>query len=447
MMWNDIKASDFGPDFIFGTAASAFQTEGAWNEDGKGVSIWDVFAQRRKIRRKGNAQTACDFYHRFEDDVKLMQLLGLRHFRFSIAWTRIFPDGHGTVNQKGIDFYKRLVECLRKHDIEPWITLFHWDLPQALQEKGGWANRDTVFHFCDYVNVFATHFKNDVNNWMVLNEPLAFTFLGYMLGWHAPGKRSPAKFCAAVHHAMLAQALGGRALKSVSNSFFTGTTHSCTYIEPVNEKEKNIRAARVVDALLNRLYIEPLLGMGYPFSDLKFLQRIETYMKPGDEKNICFDYDFIGIQNYSREIVRYHPLVPFIKSINVPPSKRNADHTQMNWEVYPDSIYRMVKKYAAYETIKKIIITENGAAFDDSVIDGKIIDERRKIFLQQYLAKVLQAKKDVPKLNGYFLWSFTDNFEWAEGITPRFGIVHVDYNTQQRLVKNSGWWYSQFLER
>jgi len=440
--------NDFGEDFKWGVSTAAYQIEGAHNIDGKGLSIWDTFSQKKKkIFNNHNGNTACDFYTHYADDIALLYKLNIPNYRFSVSWSRILPHGIGAVNVKGIDFYNRVIDFCLELGIEPWITLYHWDLPQELQQKGGWANREIIHWFSYFVDCCIKNFGDRVKYWMVLNEPMVFTGAGYFLGVHAPGKKGLSSFLAAAHHAALCQAEGGRIIKSLRTDCKVGTTFSYSHVEPYRvNNEKDINAAVKVDALLNRMFIEPLLGLGYPTKDLKILQRIERFMYPYDDKKLAFDMDFIGLQNYTREIVSHAPLMPFVKAKIIKASKRNVEHTVMDWEIHPPSIYNALKQYNSYKQIKEIIVTENGAAFTDAHDQGMIDDSKRVKYLQDYIAQVLVAKKEGVKVNGYFVWTLMDNFEWAEGFYPRFGLVYVDFATQQRIVKNSGRWYSQFLK-
>jgi beta-glucosidase len=441
-----LDKNDFGADFKWGVSAAAYQTEGAWNLDGKGLSIWDVFtAKRGKILKGQHANTACDFYHHYAQDIALMRQMNIGNFRFSLAWSRILPQGTGQVNYKGIDFYKRVIDFCLELDIEPWLTLYHWDLPQALEQRGGWTNRDIVNWFGNYTETCVKHFGDTVNRWMVLNEPMVFTGAGYFLGVHAPGKKGINNFLSAAHHAALCQAEGGRIIKAMQPHSKVGTTFSCSDITPYSDKPADVAAATRVDALINRMFVEPLAGKGYPVTALPLLRRIEKYMKSGDEQRLAFDMDFIGIQNYTREKVVQSYRMPFIWARLVPANKRNVPLTVMNWEVYPECIYNMLHQFNSYG-FKEIIVTENGAAFEDHLHEGKVHDEKRRHYLQQHIAQVQKAQQEGVPVNGYFVWSFTDNFEWAEGYKPRFGLVHVDYSTQKRTVKSSGHWYSSFLQ-
>lgn len=442
----DLHKGDFGPEFIWGVSTAAYQIEGAHDSNDKGESIWDRFTLNTKNIHLGqNGQKACDFYNRYKEDILLMRSMNIRHFRFSLSWSRIMPDGQGTLSTAGIDFYNRVIDFCLACGITPWVTLYHWDLPQALEEKGGWTNRDILNWFETYAIHCGQLFGDRVKHWMVLNEPMVFTGAGYFLGAHAPGKKGLSNFLPSVHHATLCQALGGRALRKVVENACIGTTFSCSQISPYSSRKRDIKAAKKADALLNRLFIEPSLGLGYPVKDLKVLRRLAKYQKPGDEKNMVFDFDFIGIQNYTREVIKYSFTVPYLRSKLVHATKRKVPTTLMDWEVYPKSIHTMISKYNAYEGINKLIITENGAAFEDKVVHGKVDDRLRLSYLQAYIKEVYRAKKEGLRLDGYFVWTFTDNFEWAEGYRPRFGLVYNDFDTQKRIVKSSGKWYKEFL--
>ena len=444
---DEIRASDFGTDFRWGTATASFQVEGAVTDEGRGPSIWDNFTkQKGKIKNGHHADIACDFYNRYEDDLDLVAELGFTEFRFSISWSRILPEGIGAVNQKGIDFYNRVINKCLLLGIEPWITLYHWDLPQALENRGGWKNREIVDWFSEYVNLCATEFGPKVKNWIVLNEPMAVAGLGYTTGLHAPGKKGLFNFLPVVHHLALCQAEGGRILRDLVENAYIGTALSCSYIQPYTSSPKDIRAAQRADAIMNRLFLEPTLGMGYPADVFPFLKGIKKFMKPGDEEKLAFEFDFIGLQNYFRVIVKHSYFAPVLWLEDVPAKKRNVPLTAMGWEVAPDGIYEILKQFGKYPGIKEIIISDNGAAFEDILENGKVNDSRRVQFFQDYLAHVLKAKKEGVKVGGYLAWSLLDNFEWAEGYNPRFGLVYVNYETQERIVKDSGKWFTDFLK-
>lgn len=445
----ELKRSDFGRDFVWGTATASYQIEGGWNEDGKGESNWDHFTHyhKRKIKTRENGDVACDFYHRYESDIELMHKMNIPASRFSIGWSRILPQGTGQVNQKGIDFYNRVIDKCLKENVEPWVTCYHWDLPQALEAKGGWTNRDIIKWFQEYVDICARSFGDRVKNWMVFNEPMSFTLGGYMLGIHAPGGTlSFDKFYCSTHHVVMSHGAAGRILREQVKGANIGTTFSCMPIDGWKDKPANKEAAKRVDVMANRLFIEPVLGMGYPVHDLPALKHIDKYMPPGDVEQMKFDFDFIGLQNYTRWVVKNFALTPLVHALNIPPKKMGHDLTEMGWEVYPEGMYRIIRQFAAYPGVKKIYLTENGVAVKDEMVNGEINDTRRTQYIKDYLQQVLKAKREGIDIRGYFIWSFLDNFEWAEGYRPKLGIVAVDYKTQQRTIKASGKWFSEFLK-
>ncbi|MBS7233492.1 beta-glucosidase [Flavobacterium psychroterrae] len=441
-----LNKNQFGDDFLWGVSTAAFQIEGAHDADGKGSSIWDVFtAQKGKVKNGHHALTACDFYNSYQNDIDLIRELNIPNFRFSISWTRIMPTGIHPVNQAGIDYYNKIIDSLLASGIEPWITLYHWDLPHVLETKGGWTNRESVTWFSEYVAVCAQHFGDRVKNWMVINEPSVFTGAGYFLGIHAPGKKGITNYLKAMHHVTLATAAGAKILRDKVQDANIGTTFSCTHIEPATQNQKDIDAAKRVDTLLNRTFIEPILGLGYPQADLPVLKKLNNYILADDLNNLAFDFDFIGLQCYTREVVKSSILIPYIGAELISAEKRNVISTDMGWEVYPPALYEVLKKFNEYKNIKKIIITENGAAFPDILTNGKVYDIKRTHYIQDHLEQILKAKKDGLNVEGYFVWSLTDNFEWAEGYNARFGLIHVDFDTQQRTIKHSGLWFKDFL--
>ncbi|TDW48746.1 beta-glucosidase [Flavobacterium sp. 270] len=440
-----LHKDQFGADFLWGVSTAAFQIEGAHDADGKGSSIWDVFtAQKGKIKNGHHAITACDFYNSYQSDIELIKELNIPNFRFSISWSRIMPTGTNPVNQAGIDYYNKIIDCLLEKNIEPWVTIYHWDLPHALEVKGGWTNRDSVSWFSEYVAVCAQHFGDRVKNWMVINEPSVFTGAGYFLGIHAPGKKGITNYLKAMHHVTLSTAAGAKILRNKVENANIGTTFSCTHIEPATDKPADVQAAKRVDTLLNRTFIEPILGLGYPQNDLPVLKKLNNYILEDDLSNMAFDFDFIGLQCYTREVVKSSILIPYIGAELVSAEKRNVIATEMGWEVYPPALYHVLKKFNDYN-IKKIIITENGAAFPDTLTNGKVYDIKRTHYIQDHLEQILKLKEEGYKVDGYFVWSLTDNFEWAEGYNARFGLVYVDFETQERTIKQSGLWFSGFL--
>lgn len=441
-----LKPLDFGANFAWGVSTAAYQIEGAHNKNGKGFSIWDDFTSKKgKIHKNENGNIAVDFFHKYKEDILLMKSMNIPNFRFSLSWSRIIPNGIGNINQEGIDFYNQVIDFCLECGITPWITLYHWDLPLTLENQGGWTNRTILNWFEEYVMLCAKEFGNRVKHWMVINEPMVFTGAGYFLGVHAPGKKGLKNFLPAIHHTTLCQALGGRILKKMIPNGFIGTTFSCSQVTPYKDTKKHIQAAKRADTLLNRLYIEPLLGLGYPMKSFPILKRMKKYMKPGDDLLCQFDFDFIGIQNYTREVIKHNYFVPYIKAKILKASKRHVETTLMDWEVYPPSIYNMIKQFNQYKNIKKLIITENGAAFTDVLNNNEVEDVKRLDYLQSHLKEVHRAQQDGFKIDGYFAWTFTDNFEWAEGYKARFGLVHIDFTNQKRTLKSSGKWFQSFL--
>jgi beta-glucosidase len=442
------SAKDFGKNFQWGVAIAAAQNEGAADLYGKGLSIWDVYARKSgKVKGNHSPAIACDFYHRYKDDLLLVKALGFSVFRFSISWARIMPDGIGKINKEGIDFYHRVIdECLQL-GLTPYVTLYHWDLPYELQKKGGWMNYFINKWFSRYVTVCAKAFGDKVKNWIILNEPFGFTSLGYMLGKHAPGKRGLSNFLPAIHHAALAQAEGGHIIRQLVPHANIGTTFSFSEIIPYSKRQEDIEAANRIDVLMNRLFIEPTLGKSYPREDnFKFIEKLEMHNKAWKYiDRFKFDFDFIGLQYYFPVVVRYNSLIPIVQASDVKAKSRKVPYTAMGWEINADSFYNIIKKIAAYSGVKKIIITENGAAFKDELKNGVINDADRIAYFQQHLQAVLKAKKEGINIRGYFAWTLTDNFEWSEGYDARFGLVHIDFKTQLRTIKNSGYWFRDFL--
>lgn len=443
----ELNREAFGDGFKWGVTISAFQNEGAVSEDGKGESIWDRFtAQKGKIKTGENAHTACNFYNNYSNDILLAKDLNFENFGLSLAWSRIMPQGTVQINRKGVDYYHRVIDKLLEQGIDPWVTLYHWDLPQKLEDKGGWTNRDIIGWFSDYVDFCTRAFGDKVKNYKVLNEPSAFTGFGYMTGEHAPGHKNIFRFLAAAHHANLCQAEGGRIVRQNVKNSHVGTSFATFSVQPADNSFLNLRSARVIDATINKMFVEPLVGLGYPTKDFPAMRLIELFFKQGDEKNIQFDFDFIGVQYYCRLVTRFS-LFPFLAFANeVPARERKVPMNNMGFEIYPEGMYEVLKRYDAYPGNHKLIITENGVCLDDEVQNGMVNDEVRVQFYKDYLAQVLRAKQEGVKVEGFFCWTLMDNFEWWEGYRARFGLVHVDHQTQQRIIKGSGYWMKEFLQ-
>lgn len=433
--------------FLWGAATSAYQIEGARYADGKTDSIWDTFAHRRgKIKNREHGDIACDHYNLMPEDVALMRKMGLQAYRFSIAWPRIFPQDRGPANPKGLDFYSRLVDKLLAAGIRPFVTLYHWDLPQYLEDKGGWTNRETVGRFSDYVTAVTKRLGDRVKDFIVFNEPMIFLSLGYLLGIHAPGRRGFKNFFSSSHHVLLAQAEGARVLRALVPDAQVGTTISATAAYPATNHPLDIRAAERFDTFYNTFYIEPVLTGRYKTEHFPVLRRIEKFIRPGDMETLRFDFDFWGLNTYTRKQVRYSRWIPYIRWRELK-NPVGAKETALRWEIYPEGIYDLLKKYAAYPGVKKLYITENGAAFHDQLVAGRVVDKYRIEYLDAYTQQVLRARAEGVPVAGYFAWSLLDNFEWAEGYHSRFGLVYVDYLTQRRYLKDSAFWYRDLISR
>ncbi len=442
-----LNASSFGKDFLWGVATAAAQNEGAYNIDGRGLSVWDVFARRQgKIKGGHKPYEACDFYHRFKDDLLLVKALGFNVFRFSISWSRIFPEGIGKINKEGVAFYHKVIDECILLGLTPFVTLYHWDLPHALEKEGGWTSIHMLKWFSRYASFCAEEFGDKVKNWIILNEPMGFTSLGYMLGKHAPGKTGLNNFFPAIHNAALAQAEGGRIVRKLVKGAYIGTTFSCSEVVPFTQKKEDVAAAKRMDILLNRLFIEPALGRNYPHDDFPLMDKLHFHsMAWKYTDRMKFDFDFIGIQNYFSVTVKHNPIVPYIQASEVKAAARKAPHTALGWEINAESFYRMLKRYWRYGMVKEIIVTENGACFKDVVHSGAVGDEHRIQYFQQYLIAMKKAKQEGANIKGYFAWTLTDNFEWNEGFNARFGLIHLDFKTQLRTIKQSGYWWRDFL--
>lgn len=442
-----MESTDFGADFLWGIATAATQIEGAASTYGKGASIWDTFAKRNGKIKKGHLlEIACDFYHRYKSDIALVKLLGFKVFRFSISWSRIFPEGKGRINQEGVSFYHHIIDECLLNGITPYVTLYHWDLPEALSKDGGWTAHYINADFNDFVRFCAKTYGDKVKNWIVMNEPFGFTSLGYMLGIHAPGESGLTNFFAAALHAAIAQADGGRILRAEVSEANIGTTFSCSEIIPYTNNQMDVLAAKRVDCLMNRLFIEPVLGMGFPTANWEVLEKFALSHSTWRHQNkMSFDFDFIGLQNYFPLVVKYNAFIPVIQAWEVKAKNRKQPHTAMGWEINADSFYNIIKQFAAYPNVKNIMITENGAAFNDKLIDGAVQDNERIDYFSSYLKTMLKAKNEGVNITGYMAWTLMDNFEWAEGYNKRFGLVYTDFKTQERIIKNSGYWWKNFL--
>jgi beta-glucosidase len=436
----------FPDGFLWGTATAAYQIEGAHDADGKGPSIWDTFSHTpSKIYENHNGDVACDHYHRYRDDVAIMAELGLNAYRFSISWPRVIPGGLGTPNHKGLDFYSRLADALLERNIRPFVTLYHWDLPQAMEDRGGWGARDTAAAFGDYAALMGRTLGDRVKDWITLNEPLASTSAGYIFGIHPPGKQDPPLAFQVSHHLNLAHGHAVRALRATVRGVRVGITQVSLPVYPASESDADRQAARRYDGFVNRWYWEPPLRGTYPADVGERLGPLAPKILDSDLTLISPPIDFFGHNSYSRAVVRDDPASVLLGATQVSPEGK--PQTEMGWEIYPEHLYdalmRITRDYGAPE----IYITENGAAFADEVVSGAVHDPQRIDYLRSHLSAAHRAIQEGAKLRGYFCWSLLDNFEWSFGYSKRFGIVYVDYPTQRRIVKASGRFFSEVARR
>jgi len=445
-------ASDFAfpASFLWGAATAAYQIEGAWEEDAKGESIWDRFAHTPgKIKHGDTGDVACDSYHLWHEDIALMRAMKLNSYRFSISWPRIQPLGSGSGNAKGIDYYSRLVDDLNEAGIRPLVTLYHWDLPQALEDAGGWPNRDIADRFADYVDLISRALGDRVSEWMLFNEPMAFTYRGYLESSHAPGRSSLLDFLRATHTVNLAQGASFRALKATRPSAHVGTAFSMSPCEPATDSEADRLAAERAHAITNVWFLEPALRGRYPEAFV-FLPATAMGIKAGDMERVQAPLDFVGINLYYRTMVSAPGALDRLTHPQewLFPAKmaegQQGPRTDMGWEVWPQALYDMVMRITRDYNRPEIQITESGCAYDDAPsADGVIHDTRRIAYHHQYLAALAQAMTDGAQVRGYQAWSLMDNFEWAEGFGQRFGLTYVDFKSQKRTIKDSGWWYAK----
>jgi beta-glucosidase len=431
-------------DFEWGTATAAFQVEGAWNEDGKGESIWDRFNHEPgRIKEGDTADVACDFYHRYRQDVALMKELGVNASRFSISWPRIFPAGKGAVNQKGLDFYSRLIDELLVAGITPFPTLYHWDLPQAMQDVGGWANRDVARYFADYCGTVVDHLGDRVKRWMIFNEPWVFAVLGYMAGYHAPGIRDADMTLRATHIVNIAQGLAARAVRATGKVDAVSSAFSMTWMSPASASDEDRAAAERLHAFSNVWFIEPALYGRYPDAYVNWLDESRLDIQPGDMDEIKVPLDFIAVNLYTGADVADNPEDENIGARQI--ERPDVERTDFGWEVCPEALHRMIMRvWNDYRL--PIYITENGCSYNDGPDEhGVVRDDRRVSFLRRYIGQVGRAIGEGADVRGYYHWTSTDNFEWAEGYQQRFGLIYVDFPTQRRTMKNSGYWYRDLI--
>ncbi|NOT64640.1 MAG: beta-glucosidase [Methylotenera sp.] len=444
-MLPQVERSDFVNDFRWGCATSAYQIEGSTNVDGRGTTIWDKFCEQAGTIRDGSSGAiACDHYNRWPQDLDLARELGLNSYRFSIAWSRIFPDGRGMANNKGLDFYSRLVDGLLERGIEPWPTLYHWDLPQALQEQGGWKNRDTATAFADFAHTVSHHLGDRVQHWITHNEPWCTAFLGHYEGIHAPGEKNIGAALQVCHHVLLSHGMAISAIRSNVANAKVGIALSLHPLKSASNQQADIDATIRHDGLRNRWFLDPLYGHGYPQDILPLFGKNTPIVKTGDMAIIATATDFLGVNYYFPETIANASNEGSLSTKVV--EAEHVERTDFGWEVSPEGMTDLLTRITKDYNPPEIYITENGSTYDDVVTkDGQIADQKRRSYLVRHLAELKVAMASGVPLKGYFAWSLLDNFEWAEGYTRRFGLIHVDYATQQRRLKLSGEWYRDFL--
>jgi beta-glucosidase len=442
----------FPERFVWGAGTSAFQIEGGWNEDGKSESIWDRYCRTPgKIADGSSGDVACDHYHRWRDDIALMKRLALPAYRFSISWPRILPEGRGKVNQAGLDFYTRLVDGLLEAGIRPFVTLYHWDLPQALQEAGGWPERVVAEAFAEYTDVVSGALGDRVRDWMTINEPWCMSLLSYQIGEHAPGwKDNWVAALRAAHHALLAHGWAVPVLRRNSPGAQVGIVLNYVPAYAASPSEADAQAAHGFDGYFNRWFLDPVFGRGYPddmvrgYGQAGHLPDDMAFVHAGDLEAIAAPTDFLALNYYNRAILRSQaiPETENLPRVEFP----HAEVTDMGWEIYADGLHDMLVRVHRDYGPGRVYVAENGASFSDGPDGaGRVPDVRRTAYLRDHLAACHRAIQAGVPLNGYFVWSLLDNFEWAKGYTQRFGVVWVDYASQKRLPKMSALWYQDVI--
>lgn len=437
----------FEKNFIFGLATSSYQIEGAAAEDGRSPSIWDTFCiTPGKVYEGHTGDVACDHYHRYKEDVGILKEIGVNAYRFSISWSRIFPE-NGQYNPKGMEFYKKLIDELNRNDIKPTVTLFHWDLPMWAYNMGGWLNRDSVKWFQEYAVKVFEELNDSVKFWITHNEPYCASILGYYLGIHAPGHKNTREALIAAHHILLSH---GAAVEAFREFGFRdrkiGIALNLTPFYSVSDSKEDIEAAFRGDGLSNRWFLDPILKASYPGDMKKVFNNAAgefDFIKDGDLQKISIKNDFLGVNYYSRALVKFSQ----DSKLNYQSVKWNLKKTAMGWEIYPEGLYDIIVKLRKEYTQLPIYITENGAAFDDTLSDKKRINDVERInYIKSHLLKIAELNQQGADIRGYYLWSFMDNFEWAYGYSKRFGIVYVDFKTQERILKDSALWYKDVIK-
>jgi beta-glucosidase len=429
----------FPRGFVWGTATSSYQIEGAAKVDGKGQSIWDTFSYTPgKILTGENGDVACDHYNLYETDFQLAKQLNSKAYRFSVSWPRIYPIGHGKINLAGMDYYDRLVESLLAKGIDPYITLYHWDLPQSLQDKGGWVNRDTAGYFADYAAALSRRFGDRVKNWITINEPWVVASIGNVTGEHAPGVRDIKTALHVGHHLLVGHGLATQAIRATNSSANVGISLSVNPVEAATETAADIKAADEEWNKSGRWFLDPLFGAAYPPKVYDLFGHDLIPVLPNDLALIGQSIDFLGLNYYTRTVLGSKGFVNKVPG---------SEYTDMGWEVHPPALYRLLMKLNKDYNLPPIFITENGCAVPDLLTpEGHVHDERRIKYMHDHLIAIRRAMLDGVHVRGYFAWSLLDNFEWQHGFSKRFGLIYVDFETQKRYIKDSGYWYAKVIQ-
>lgn len=438
----------FPKNFYFGSASAAYQIEGGWDADGKGMSTWDAFVRKPgKIKHGDTGDVACDTYNNFQTDVDLIAQMKMNAYRFSIAWSRVLPQGKGAVNAKGLDYYNRLVDALLEKKITPFITMFHWDMPQALFElNGGFAGRDTAYYFADYAEVIVKSLGDRVKNWITLNEPWEHAFFGHFVGEHAPGVRNPWKYFKVAHHELLGHGLAVQRVRNLHPDLNIGITLSQFPIYPYADTPKHRESASFADDFLNRFYLDGIYKGKYPEAFMKRIRLFQPKIEPGDMEITSTPIDFLGVNYYTRQYARYVWYLPILNTWVDRDPPPGIEHPILGKSAYPEGMGELLKRYREEYGAPVIYITENGCGDFDAVEEnGRFHDNHRIEYLKHYLAELEKGIAAGSDVRGYFMWSTTDNFEWAQGRAHRMGFFRVNYDTQERMIKDSAYWYRDLI--
>lgn len=442
-----MKIYKFPDNFLWGAATSSYQIEGAWEADNKSMSIWDDFCRKPGAIYNGDrGDIACDHYYRYEEDIEIMKKIGIKAYRFSVSWPRIMPKGYGEPNKKGVEFYKNLITLLNKNNIKPFLTIYHWDLPLELQKEGGWANRKTAEYFVQYSKYLFKEFGDSVSYWATINEPFIVSMVGNYWGIHAPGIQDPKTAFQVSHNLLLAHGYTVNAFKEMKMKSKIGIVLNMPDIHSASNNMEDKMAARIKEGLINRWYTEPVFKGTYPNFICEFLKKkgIFPEIQADDLKYIHTPVDFLGLNYYSRSVIKY--------SINDSVLEFDwaevmSEKTDMGWEIYPEGLFNILKWLQNEYNNIPIYITENGAAFNDHLVNNKVNDIKRINFFQRHFIQANKAIQSGVNLKGFFVWSLLDNFEWNWGYSKRFGITYIDYKTQKRIIKESALWLKEIIRK